>query len=205
VSDLRWSLSRASLPRPSRCGNSNRRGYRLTTSLGLRSDLSAAAQGVDPFSSASRHRVSLLPGYVWMTDLQPPAVRFLQPHQCSTIRAPRVGRLLFGRRRCHGAPRSGSRSSRGTWAFNDPVPGAVTQLLSGPHVAAPVLPDAPRVRLAPPVGPARRTGESTAPRSIRTRSQCSRREPSLASRLRILESWSSSHPTHRVTLACRPL
>jgi len=96
----------------------------LTTSLRFQIRTSAPPPGeVDPFSSGEADIGFLCsPGYVWMTDLQPPAVRLLAA--APVFDDPRTeGRPVYFSDVvvAHGSPAIRFEDLRGgTWAFNDP-------------------------------------------------------------------------------------
>jgi len=96
----------------------------LTTSLRFETRSSAPPRGeVDPFSSGEADIGFLCsPGYIWMTDLQPPAVRLLAA--APVFDDPRTeGRPVYFSDVvvAHGSPAIGFDDLQGgTWAFNDP-------------------------------------------------------------------------------------
>jgi phosphonate transport system substrate-binding protein len=182
----------------------------LTTSLRFETRSSAPPRGeVDPFSSGEADIGFLCsPGYVWMTDLQPPAVRLLAA--APVFDDPRTeGRPVYFSDVvvAHGSPAIGFEDLRGgTWAFNDPCSwsGYLNLLVrlrdvggaaffralreSGSHLQS--------VRLIA-------TGEvDGAAVDSNALAVLRRREPSLASRLRILESW-GPHPIQPIVVSSR--
>jgi len=182
----------------------------LTTSLRFEIRTSAPPRReVDPFSSGEADIGFLCsPGYVWMTDLQPPAVRLLAA--APVFDDPRTeGRPVYFSDVvvAHGSPAIRFEDLRGgTWAFNDhcswsgylnllvrvrDVGGAPffrTLRESGSHLQS--------VRLVA-------TGEvDGAAVDSNALAVLRRREPSLASRLRILESW-GPHPIQPIVVSAR--
>ena len=182
----------------------------LTTSLRFQIRTSAPPPGeVDPFSSGEADIGFLCsPGYVWMTDLQPPAVRLLAA--APVFDDPRTeGRPVYFSDVvvAQGSPAMRFEDLRGgTWAFNDPCSwsGYLSLLVrlrdvggapffralreSGSHLQSVRLITTGKVDGA--------AVDSNALAVLR------RREPNLASRLRILESW-GPHPIQPIVVSSR--
>ena len=182
----------------------------LTTSLRFQIRTSAPSPGeVDPFSSGEADIGFLCsPGYVWMTDLQPPAVQLLAA--APVFDDPRTeGRPVYFSDVvvAQGSPAMRFEDLRGgTWAFNDPCSwsGYLSLLVrlrdvggapffralreSGSHLQSVRLITTGKVDGA--------AVDSNALAVLR------RREPNLASRLRILESW-GPHPIQPIVVSSR--
>ena len=182
----------------------------LTTSLRFQIRTSAPPPGeVDPFSSGEADIGFLCsPGYLWMTDLRPPAVRLLAA--APVFDDPRTeGRPVYFSDVvvAQASPAIRFEDLRGgTWAFNDPCSwsGYLNLLVrlrdvggtpffralreSGSHLQS--------VRLIATGKVDGAAVDSNALAVLR------RREPSLASRLRVLESW-GPHPIQPIVVSSR--
>jgi len=178
----------------------------LTTSLRFQIRTSAPPPGeVDPFSSGEADIGFLCsPGYVWMTDLQPPAVRLLAA--APVFDDPRTeGRPVYFSDVvvAHGSPAIRFEDLRGgTWAFNDPCSwsGYLNLLLRLCDVGgAPFFRALRESGSHLPVGPARRhrRGRRCRGRFERARSASAPRTQPCVPPADTRVVGSSSHPAHR--------
>ena len=180
------------------------------TSLRFVTRISAPPRGEsDPFSSGEADIGFLCsPGYVWMTELQLPAVRLLAAAPVfDDPRTERQAAYFSDVIVAHGSPALRFEDLRGgTWAFNDPcswsgylnllgrlrdvggVPFFRVLRESGSHIQSVRLVSAGEV-----------DGAAVDSNAL---ALLLRRKPSLASRLRIIESW-GPHPIQPIVASTR--
>ena len=182
----------------------------LATSLRFETRTSAPPRGeVDPFSSGEADIGFLCsPGYVWMTELQPPAVRLLAA--APVFDDPRTeGRPVYFSDIvvAHRSPAIRFEDLRcGTWAFNDPCSwSGYLSLLARLHDVG----GAPFFRALRESGSHLESVRLTAAGEVDGAAIDSnalavllRGEPGLACRLRILESW-GPHPIQPIVVSSR--